>query len=252
LAVPRSKRLLILGGTSEARALAEALADHADLDVTTSLAGRTVAPRMPLGAIRVGGFGGAAGMADYIASAGIDIVVDATHPYATAISAHAIEACRTAARPLLRLDRPAWQAQRGDHWIVADSLAAVARLLPEVGRRAFLTIGVKELDAFSQAKDTWFLLRLVDRPSGPIPLPDFELVLARGPFEQRDERDLLIRHGIDVVVAKNSGGEATYGKIAAARDLGLPVLLLRRSPLPPAQTAASLAAALAWIEARLV
>lgn len=249
-AVPPSKQLLILGGTGEARALADALADRPALEVTTSLAGRTVAPRRPQGKIRVGGFGGAAGLADYIVAAGIDMVVDATHPYAAAISIHAIDACRIAAKPLLRFGRPPWQPQKGDRWIIIDSLAAAAKVAPEIGQRAFLTIGVKELAAFAQADKIWFLVRLVDQPREVIPLRDFELVLGRGPFELSDERELMRHHRIDLVIAKNSGGEATYAKIAAARELGLPVLLLRRPPLPPAETAGSMAAALAWIDER--
>ena len=248
--MPRSRRLLILGGTGEARALANALADRPDLEVTTSLAGRTVEPRRPRGEVRVGGFGGAAGLADYIQAAGVDMVVDATHPYAAAISTHAIEACRVANRPLLRFERPAWQSQKGDRWIVVDSLATAAKAAPEIGHRAFLTIGVKELAAFAAAEKIWFLVRLVEPPSRPIPLPNFELVLGRGPFALSDERELMGRHRIDLVIAKNSGGEATYAKIAAARGAGLPVLMLRRPPLPLAEIADSMAAALAWIEER--
>ncbi len=245
-----SRRLLILGGTGEARALADILADRPDLEVTTSLAGRTVAPRRPRGEVRVGGFGGAAGLADYIKTAGINLVVDATHPYAAAISAHAIEACRATATPLLRFERPAWEPQKGDRWIIVDSLAAAATVASEIGHRVFLTIGVKELTAFAQAEKIWFLVRLVDQPSEPIFLHSFELVLGRGPFELSDERELMGRNRIDLVIAKNSGGEATYAKIAAARALGLPVLLLRRPPLPPAGTAGSIAAALAWVDER--
>jgi precorrin-6A/cobalt-precorrin-6A reductase len=248
--VPPSRRLLILGGTTEARALADALATRPGLDVTTSLAGRTIEPRRPKGNIRVGGFGGAIGMADYLKSAAIDQVIDATHPHAAAISAHAVEACRIAGRPLLRFERKAWVPQMGDRWIVVDNLAAAARVAPEMGRRAFLTIGVKELAAFAAAGKIWFLVRLVDRPAGPIPLRDHELILARGPFTLGDERALMEGHRIDLVIAKNSGGEATYAKIAAARELGLPVLLLRRPALPPAETASSIAEAIGWVEAR--
>ena len=243
-----SRRLLILGGTGEARALADALADRPDLEVTTSLAGRTVEPRRPRGNIRVGGFGGVKGLVEYIETSGVDMVIDATHPYATAISTHAIDACRVAARPLLRFERPAWQPQKGDRWIVVDSLAAAAKAAPEIGHRAFLTIGVKELAAFAEVEEIWFLVRLVEQPRDTLPLRNFELILGRGPFALGGERELMGRHQIDLVIAKNSGGEATYGKIAAARDLGLPVLLLRRPSLPPAETAASMATALAWID----
>jgi precorrin-6A/cobalt-precorrin-6A reductase len=247
LAVPRSRQILILGGTTEARALADALTamGHA---VTTSLAGRTAEPRRPQGEMRTGGFGGAAGLADYLRVAGIEAVIDATHPYAAAISARAIEASAAAGRPLLRFERAPWQPQKGDRWIIADSLPDAAKVAPELGRRAFLTIGVKELDSFRGTGDVWFLVRLVDRPPAPIPLSEHELILARGPFAVADERALMQRYGIDLVIAKNSGGDSTYGKVAAARDLGLPLLLLRRPVLPPAETAMAVPAVIAWVD----
>ena len=248
--MPRSRQVLILGGTGEARALADMLVSHPGLVVTTSLAGRTVTPRLPHGEVRVGGFGGATGMAKYLKAAAIDLVVDASHPYAAAISTHAVDACQTTGRPLLRFERPAWKPQKGDRWIVVDNLAAAAKAAPEIGRRTFLTIGVKELATFSSVAKTWFLVRLVDRPLDPVPLTDFELVLARGPFALSDERALMHQHRIDLVIAKNSGGEATYAKIAAARELGLPVLLLRRPSLPPAETADTLDEVLGWIDAQ--
>ena len=242
-----SKHVLILGGTTEARALADALSakGHA---VITSLAGRTIEPRRPQGEVRIGGFGGAEGLAHYLRSTGINALIDATHPYAAAISAHAVEAANSTGRPLLRFERALWQPQKGDRWIVVDTLDAAAKVTPELGRRAFLTIGVKELGSFAGVDNVWFLVRLVDRPGRPMALKDYQLILARGPFDAADERDLLRRHGIDVVIAKNSGGNSTYGKIAAARELGLPVLLLRRPVLPAARTVAAMAEAIAWVE----
>jgi precorrin-6A/cobalt-precorrin-6A reductase len=245
--VPDSRKILILGGTTEARALADALTAKGH-GVITSLAGRTIEPRRPQGDIRVGGFGGVAGLTDYLRAASIEAVIDATHPYAAAISAHAVEACATAGRPLLRFERVPWQPQKGDRWISVDSLAAAAKVAPELGRRAFLTIGVKELGSFRGIDNVWFLVRLVDRPAEPIALSHHELLLARGPFEAVDERALMEGHRIDLVIAKNSGGDSTYGKIAAARDLGLPVLLLRRPMLPSAETATAIADAIAWID----
>ncbi len=196
----------------------------------------------------MGGFGGASGLADYLRNAGIDALIDATHPYAAAISAHAVEGANSAGCPLLRFERTPWQPQKGDRWIVVDNLAAAAKVTPELGRRAFLTIGVKELSSFAGVDGVWFLVRLVDRPSEPIALAHYELILARGPFNAADERELLRRHRIDVVIAKNSGGDSTYGKVVAARELGLPVLLLRRPVLPAARTVTGLADAAAWIE----
>jgi len=246
--VPASRRILILGGTTEARALADALSAKGRA-VITSLAGRTIQPRRPQGEVRIGGFGGAAGLADYLRSTAIDALVDATHPYAAAISAHAIEAAGSAGLPLLRFERAPWQPQKGDRWIVVDTLAAAAKVTSELGKRAFLTIGVKELGRFAGVDNVWFLVRLVDRPGEPIALKNYQLILARGPFDAADERDLLRRHGIDVLIAKNSGGDSTYGKIAAARELGLPVLLLRRPVLSAARTVTAMAEAIAWVEA---
>jgi precorrin-6A/cobalt-precorrin-6A reductase len=245
--VPDSRRILVLGGTGEARRLAEALVPLPRMTVITSLAGRTTEPLRPPGELRIGGFGGAAGLAAYLGSARIDRVIDATHPYAAAISSHAVEACGLAGLPLIRLERPAWQVRAGDRWIEVDSLAAAATVLPQIGHRAFLTIGVKELIAFAGVAGVSFLVRLVDRPPEPFALSGAEIELGRGPFAEAAELELLRRHRIDVVIAKNSGGAATYGKIAAARMLGLPVLLLRRPPLPACRTVASVEAAVAWV-----
>ena len=249
--MPGSSRILILGGTGEARSLAGALARRPRTTVITSLAGRTVAPRLPEGELRVGGFGGGAGLAAYIAQEKIDAVIDATHPYAAAISRHAVEAAKTAGRPLLRLERPAWTPQLGDHWIEVDNFPAAAEAAPRLGSRVFLTIGTKEIAAFAGMEGLWFLVRLVERPDRPLPLLDHEILLGRGPFAEAEEFELMRRHRIDLVIAKNSGGEATYAKIAAARRLGIPVMLLRRPSLPPAGTATSIEQAIAWVESRL-
>jgi precorrin-6A/cobalt-precorrin-6A reductase len=249
--VPDSRRLLILGGTAEARQLADTLAAQPGLCIITSLAGRTVEPRRPAGELRTGGFGGAAGLADYLRRTQVDLVIDATHPYAAAISRHAVEACRSAARPLLRLERGPWRAETGDRWVEVDSLSAAARVAPSLGRRALLTIGIKELSAFAGIPDLWFLVRLVEMPAEPLPLLDHEIVLGRGPFAAAAERDLLRGRGIECVIAKNSGGAATYGKIVAARELGLPVVLLRRPQLPAAETASTIEQVMGWTERML-
>jgi precorrin-6A/cobalt-precorrin-6A reductase len=245
--VPDSRRLLILGGTGEARQLADALAARDGLTVITSLAGRTVAPLRPAGELRIGGFGGVEGLAGYLRSAQIDLVIDATHPYAAAISRHAVAAAEATGRPLLRLERTAWQAEAGDHWIEVDSLAAAALAAPSLGRRIFLTIGVKELAAFTELPDIWFLVRLVAAPEQPPPLLSYDIILGRGPFATAAEHRLLREHRIDLIIAKNSGGTATHGKIVAARELGLPVMLLRRPTLPVAETVGSIEQAVAWI-----
>jgi precorrin-6A/cobalt-precorrin-6A reductase len=242
---------LILGGTAEARQLADTLAAQPGLCIITSLAGRTVEPRRPAGDLRIGGFGGAAGLADYLRRTQVDLVIDATHPYAAAISRHAVEACRSAAKPLLRFERGPWRPETGDRWIEVDSLSAAARVAPSLGRRALLTIGIKELSAFAGIPDLWFLVRLVEMPAEPLPLLDHEILLGRGPFATAAERDLLHGRGIEFVIAKNSGGAATYGKIVAARELGLPVVLLRRPEIPQATAVESLEAAVAWVATRL-
>jgi len=246
-----SRRVLILGGTAEARQLADTLATRPGLSIITSLAGRTVEPRRPSGELRVGGFGGAAGLADYLRRAQIDLVIDATHPYAAAITRHAVEACRSAARPLVRLERRPWQAETGDRWVEVDSLSTAARVAPYLGRRAFLTIGIKELSAFARIPELWFLVRLVEMPAEPLPLIAYEIVLGRGPFLAAAERDLLRDREIELVIAKNSGGAATYGKMVAARELGLPVILLRRPDLPQAEAIESVEAAVAWVATHL-
>jgi precorrin-6A/cobalt-precorrin-6A reductase len=237
-------RVLILGGTADAARLARALAGRPDVAVISSLAGRTATvPDLP-GSVRVGGFGGAEGMAAFLRNARIERVVDATHPFAAHISAHAAEACAATGVPRLMLARPGWQRQPGDHWIEADSMAAAAQALPQVGRRAFLTVGIGEVAAFAAMPDVWFLVRLIAAQS--LPLADYGVVIGKGPFDAQAEQDLLRAHGIDVVVTKASGGDATYGKIAAARALTLPVLMVRRPALPAGQQVTDVADAVRW------
>ena len=250
-AAPKLHRALILGGTGEAVALARRLAADARLSVVTSLAGRTRRPTLPPGELRRGGFGGPEGLADYLAGEAIDLVIDATHPYAAAISRHAATACAAAGVPRLRLERPPWKPQDGDRWTLVPDMAAAARAVPALGRRVFLTVGRQELAAFAALSETWFLARAIELPEGPAPLPHCILIQARGPFDEAAEADLLRKHGIDLLVSKNSGGAATYPKIAAARRLNLPVLMVARPPAPPGDSVAGEEEALAWIEARL-
>ncbi len=248
-------RVLILGGTGEAAVLARALAEEPRVAATTSLAGRTRAPGELPGAVRRGGFGGARALADYLESHGIDLLVDATHPFATRISRNAAQACAAAGVPRLVLTRPPWTAREGDRWTpVPDAEAAAAALSglgPGLGARTFLTIGRQELAAFAGLDAVWFLVRLVEPPEDPIPLEEYHLVLGRGPFSLERETALLREHGIEVVVSKNSGGPGTYAKIEAARALGLPVVMIERPSLPAGETVETVAAALAWIEPRL-
>ncbi|MFE7278109.1 cobalt-precorrin-6A reductase [Streptomyces sp. NPDC057623] len=244
--------VLILGGTTEARRLAELLAADVvpGLRVTNSLAGRVAAPRLPPGEVRVGGFGGADGLGAWLREHEVDALIDATHPFAGRISFNAARAAATAHVPLLALRRPGWVAVEGDDWREAGSLEAAALLLPGLGRRGFLTTGRMGLAAFADLNDLWFLVRSVDAPEPPHP-PRMEVLLDRGPFTLDGERELLRRHRIDVVVTKDSGGAATAPKLTAAREAGLPVVVVRRPPVPAGvRVVAEPEQALAWLLAR--
>lgn len=241
--------LLILGGTGEARVLAEAALERfgQSLRVTTSLAGRTSAPSEPKGALRRGGFGGAAGLAAYLEAARVDLVLDATHPFATRISAAARAASHARGVPLLTLVRPHWRAQSGDRWIEAVDAAEAASMLPQLGRRVFLTIGQRGIAAFSHVSGMHFLVRLIDPPAAPLPLRSYDLVFGRGPFTLESERLIMARHAIDVLVAKASGGAATAAKLDAARALRIPVIMLRRPEREADFAVERIADALDWI-----
>ena len=245
-------KLLILGGTTEGAALARALAGHPEIACISSLAGRTAAPAPLPGETRSGGFGGAAGLVAFLRGEDVKAMVDATHPFATQISTHAVAAARATGLPLLRIERPAWKRQPGDRWIEVGSLAEAAVAVPSYGRRCFLTVGPTELQAFAGLTNMRFLVRLLEKPAAPLPLADARIVIARGPFTLQGEEKLLKQHAIEVIVAKNSGGEATYGKIAAARTLGLPVVMIRRPAKPAAEhRAETVADAAAWVLATL-
>jgi len=244
-----ARELLILGGTGEAAALARtALARFGDaLGVTTSLAGRTERPGPLPGRVRIGGFGGAAGLAAYLVEHGADRLIDATHPFADRISTQARLACEEARVPRLQLLRPPWRRQPLDQWIEVDSMAAAAEVVGRVGRRAFLTVGAGEIACFSAATGVRFLVRLVDPPRRPLPLRFYEVVVGRGPFTLAQERHRLERHAIDVLVCKASGGAATEAKIVAAREFGVPVVMVRRPPREPGDAVETVAAALDWL-----
>lgn len=243
------KRVLILGGTREAVDLAQRLNGRDGLHAISSLAGRTQTPHLPPGEVRVGGFGGAAGLRDYLERERIDLIIDATHPFAERMHGNAVGACRSGGVPLLRLERPLWQPQAGDHWIMADSAGHAAKLAPHHGKRAFLTTGVKDLGAFRDIETVWFLVRLVEPPDGPLPLRHSELIRGRGPFGAADEEALMRRHDIDLLISKESGGDSTYGKIEAARKLKIPVIMIRRpSAAPGVEIVTSIDSAVAWID----
>ena len=247
----RGMRILILGGTTEARRLAERLAARTGLAVTLSLAGRTAAPAAQPVPVQIGGFGGAEGLADYLAGRHIDVLIDATHPFAAMISANAATAAGLAGIPLLALRRPAWAPVAGDRWIEVGGMAGAVQALGDTSRRVFLALGRKEIEPFAGAPQHHYLVRSIDPVVPPLAVPHAAYVTGRGPFDEADERLMLEQHRIDVVVAKNSGGTATYGKIAAARALGLPVIVLRRPALPEAAVVATVDEALAWLDHRL-
>ena len=244
-----AKELLILGGTGEASALARAaLARFGDaLNVTTSLVGRTQRPGPLPGRVRTGGFGGAAGLAAYLAEHGVDRLIDATHPFAARISAAARLACEESRVPRLLLLRPPWRRQPQDRWIEVDDMSAAAELVGQIARQAFLTVGAGEIACFAAATGVRFLVRLVDPPRRPLPLQFYEVVVGRGPFTLAEERRRLERHAIDLLVCKASGGAATEAKILAARELGLPVIMVRRPPPEPGEAVETVEAAVAWL-----
>lgn len=236
-------RILILGGTTQARQLAGKLAAHAS--VTLSLAGRTESPAAQGVPVRTGGFGGADGLAAYLRETRIDLLIDATHPYAARISANAAQGARLAGVPIIALRRPGWEPVEGDRWTQVDTVGDAVHALGPAPRRVFLALGRQEIAAFEAAPQHHYLIRSVDRVEPRLMVPDASYLLARGPFPEAEERALLEKHRIEIVVSKNSGGEATYGKIAAARALGIEVVMVRRPALPDvpsAETVEALAA----------
>ncbi len=241
-------RVLILGGTTEARLLGERLAKRGGLEVTLSLAGRTASPVPHAVPVRVGGFGGAAGLAAYLVAERIDTLIDATHPYANIISDNAAAAASRTGVPFVALRRPSWIAIAGDRWIDVSDATAAAGVIGEQPRSVFVAVGRNELSAFLRAPQHRYLIRSVDPVDPPLPLPHVSYVVARGPFSEADDRALMTAHDIDVVIVKNSGGGAAYGKIAAARALGIEVILLRRPPAPAAPAVETIEDAVAWLD----
>jgi precorrin-6A/cobalt-precorrin-6A reductase len=241
-------RVLILGGTTEARQLAGCLATRPDLDVTLSLAGRTAAPAAQPVAVRIGGFGGAAGLADYLRSEMVAALIDATHPYAATISANAVAAASHTGVAVVALRRPAWTPVADDCWIEVDHIADAVRAISPAPRCVFVALGRKEIAPFAAAPQHRYVVRSVDPVVPPLDVPDAVYITARGPFTEAAERTLLEHHGIDVIVAKNSGGAATYGKIAAARALSLPVIMLRRPPLAAVAAVDTVDQVMDWLD----
>jgi precorrin-6A/cobalt-precorrin-6A reductase len=242
----RPLRVLILGGTADANALAAAVAGDPCLDPILSYAGRTENPKRPPIAWRVGGFGGVNGLVDYLRNEKIDRVVDATHPFAAQMSAHAIAACAAVAVPLLALERAPWQRLPADRWIEVDDFAAAGQALGVAPRRAFLGIGRTQLAPFARHPQHFYLVRLVDPPRAPLPL-QAEVIIARGPFDLAGDGAMLRDRRIDIVVARDAGGDSASAKIEAARQLGLPVVMVRRPFIPAREKVESVAEVSRWL-----
>ena len=247
-------RVLLLGGTGEAALLARAIIQRYGerVALTTSLAGRTEQPMPIPGDVRIGGFGGAAGLIAYLRAHDIDILIDATHPFAKQISAHARLACGAVGVERLMVLRTPWQRHNLDRWIEVADLAGAAAIVGKIGRRAWLTVGASDLGAFSGVTDVRFLVRLIRAPVAPLPLRLHEVLVGRGPFNLVEEQHVLQRHAIDVLVCKASGGAATEAKLIAAREASLPVIMVRRPPAEPGDSVTSVEAALAYLDGFIV
>jgi precorrin-6A/cobalt-precorrin-6A reductase len=247
----RQKRVLILGGTIDATELAARAAEVPGVEVITALAGRTRQPVVSHPNTRIGGFGGVAGLIDYLLEQQIDVLIDATHPFAAQISFNAAAAAAAVGIPHLLLIRPAWELVTGDNWIAVESNTVAAMVLPGLAQRIFLTIGRQELGDFAlpiaKNTDLWFLMRMIDPPLPNALVPPGQLLLERGPFSLIQERSLLQQYKIGAIVSKNSGGDATYAKIAAARELGIPVVMVQRPALPPGAKVTDVESALLWL-----
>lgn len=241
------KRLLILGGTTEATQLATQAAKMPDLEVISSLAGRTQQPINPAGTVRSGGFGGVEGLVHYLQDQQIDLVIDATHPFAAQISWNAAIAVDRSSIPRLSIVRPAWKSE--PHWIEVESNEAAAAILPDLAQRIFLTIGRQELSTFAHLTELWFLMRMIDPPETAI--PPGKVLLARAPFSVEQERAWMQEYEIQAIVSKNSGGDATVSKLIAARELKLPVVMVQRPPMPDGEQVSEVQSALDWINQQL-
>ncbi len=243
-------RLLILGGTSEAVALAQRLhSDRPDIDVTTSLAGVTSEPVTGPGAVRRGGFGGATGLEQYVRDQAIDVLVDATHPFAAVMAVHARDAAARTGVPRIKMVRPLWPLHDDDRWIDVESADGAATEIARRGdQRVLLTLGRRDLAAFAGLTGIRFIVRMIEPPLPPLSLPNADVVLARGPFSIDDELALLKDERIDTLVTKASGGEATHAKIIGARELGIPVIMLRRPPVPDGPVTPDIDGVIAWID----
>ncbi len=225
--------------------MAKAVADRG-IAANYSYAGRVDNPRPQPLPVRVGGFGGAEGLARYIRDHGVSHVVDATHPFAAQMSRNAVQACDETGIPLAALTRPAWTPQNGDCWTHVADIAAAVDALSGASQRVFLAVGRMHLGDFAAQPQHHYLLRLVDKPES-LPLPDCDVVVSRGPFTVEDDRALMAQHGTELVVSKNAGGTGARAKLDAARALGLPVLMIDRPVLPQRTELSNVADVLDWL-----
>ncbi len=239
-------RVLLLGGTTEASRLAHAL-KSAGIETVFSYAGRTSTPIAQPVPVRVGGFGGVTGLRAYLADEAITHVVDATHPFAAQMSNNAYTACTDSGVPLIRFERPAWRPQSGDNWRGVRTTEAACDALPDAPARVFLAIGKMHIGQFAAKPQHHYLLRLVDAPEGPLPLPNVSVVVARGPFEKADDMALMKTHRITHVVAKNAGGSGAVAKVDAARALGLGMIMIARPDRPDSAVAPDTETVLCWL-----
>ena len=251
-----TKHVLILGGTGEARKLAQRINSEIGkrVKITTSLAGiRSSPPNLP-GRIRSGGFGGIKGMESYLHKNDIDLLIDATHPFSRIISNHATIACRNVKDdgiPRLQLIRPLWRIPSSASCIEIDDLNTAAQYLKNKAQRVFLTTGIRGINNFSNIKDLWFLVRLIDRPKTILPLENHELVIGRPPYSLKDELKILAQHSIDTLVAKHAGGSSTEAKILAAVETDIKIVLIRRPSPEAGSVAKTIDEALTWIRERI-
>lgn len=239
-------RVLIFGGTTEAVELGRVVGQIDQIEVFVSLAGRTKNPKITNLNTRIGGFGGISGLRKYLQQMRIDAVIDATHPFATQISIHVAIAAQECHIPHLILVRPPWEKQPGDNWIEVENLEQAAETLVNVGQRVFLTIGRQEISTFARLEKIWFLMRMIDPPQAG-EIPTGEIILDTGPFSWQSDRELLITHQIDHIVSKNSGGDATYGKVIAARELNIPIIMVKRPSVPESVQVATVESAVNWL-----
>jgi precorrin-6A/cobalt-precorrin-6A reductase len=240
-------RVLILGGTGDASELAFQVTKIPGVKVITSLAGRTQNPLMPTGSVRIGGFGGESGLVEYIKEQKIDVLIDATHPFASQISFNAEAAVVSCGIPHLMFIRPEWEKVPGDEWIEVESVESAAAILPNFAKRVFLTVGKQQLAPFANLHNIWFLMRLIDPPEINAVIPQGTILCSRGPFTLEDEHRLLVEHRIDTLVSKNSGGDATKSKIIAARELGIKVVMVKRPLTPQGEKVSDIDSAVQWL-----